>query len=89
VLAAYMPETRGRSLEDIQNAFHHQGPQLQSIARRISRWISSAGSVHSSEGSHSDGSMLELNTIFTEGPSGSSSVETPMASGALRDDAAS
>jgi MFS family permease len=87
VLAAYMPETRGRSLEDIQQAFHHQGPQLRSVARRAGRWFSSAGSVHSSGSSHSDGSTLELNTILAEGPGGSSSVESSMASGALRIDA--
>lgn len=29
VLAAYMPETRGRSLEDIQDAFHR--PQIKNI----------------------------------------------------------
>ena len=54
VLGAYMPETRGRSLEDIQNAFHHTGPDVRSIARRVGRWFSSSQSVHSSSGSCRD-----------------------------------
>jgi hypothetical protein len=90
VLGAYMPETRGRSLEDIQNAFHHQGPQLRSVARRVGRWFgASSRSVHSSSsGSESEGSLVELNTVLGEGPERRSVEEGVMASGALRDDAA-
>lgn len=35
VLGACMPETRGRSLEDIQQAFHH--PALSSLASKLRR----------------------------------------------------
>lgn len=35
VLGAYMPETRGRSLEDIQQAFHQ--PALSSLASKLRR----------------------------------------------------
>lgn len=37
VLAAYMPETRGRSLESIQEAFSHTGssPLVQLLRRRV------------------------------------------------------
>lgn len=80
VLGAYMPETRGRSLEDIQNGFHHQGPQLSSVLRVVKKWFGSAGSAHSRG---SSGSEVELATILGEDPG-----ESAMASGALRADAA-
>ena len=37
ILAAYMPETRGKSLESIQEAFHHAGPSnsMQTLRRRL------------------------------------------------------
>ncbi|POS77345.1 hypothetical protein DHEL01_v204268 [Diaporthe helianthi] len=41
VLGAYMPETRGRSLEDIQQAFHH--PALESLTSRLKSWARRAG----------------------------------------------
>jgi hypothetical protein len=87
VLAAYMPETKGRSMEDIQRAFHYQGPQLRSVAHRVGRWVSSATNVHSNGSSQSDGSMVELSTILADGLGGSSGLESSMASGALRIDA--
>jgi hypothetical protein len=81
VLGAYMPETRGRSLEDIQNGFHHQGPQLSSLLRTVKKWFGSAGSVHSNG---SSGSEIVLTAIIGEG----SGEQSAMASGALRVDAA-
>lgn len=37
VLGACMPETRGRSLEDIQQAFHH--PALESLTSRLKSFV--------------------------------------------------
>ena len=88
VLGAYMPETRGRSLEDIQNAFHHTGPDVRSIARRVGRWFSSSQSVHSSSGSDGHSSLIELDTMLAEGPDAGSREDTAAASGALRVDVA-
>ncbi|ETS79698.1 hypothetical protein PFICI_09551 [Pestalotiopsis fici W106-1] len=44
VLAAYMPETRGRSLEEIQEAFHQPGINnlAQSLRRRLLRKVGTA-----------------------------------------------
>lgn len=42
VLSIYMPETQGRSLEDIQSAFH-QGPALRNWKSQIRRLFSRAG----------------------------------------------
>lgn len=45
VLAAYMPETRGRSLEEIQDAFHQPGIKnlTQSLRRRLLRKVGKNG----------------------------------------------
>ena len=42
VLSIYMPETQGRSLEDIQAAFH-QGPAVRNWMSQIRRLFSRAG----------------------------------------------
>ncbi|KAK6202238.1 hypothetical protein LQW54_008951 [Pestalotiopsis sp. IQ-011] len=45
VLAVYMPETRGRSLEEIQNAFHQPGIKnlVESLRRRFQQKLGPAG----------------------------------------------
>jgi hypothetical protein len=71
VLAAYMPETRGRSLESIQEAFQRP-PILNSWAhhlRKFSSKLSPRGQTMSSSVS------LELSAIVSEGQVGSISIE--------------
>lgn len=72
VLAAYMPETRGMSLENIQDAF--QRPPILNILtshlRKITAEFGPRGQTTASNES------LELNTILEQGPSGVSSYET-------------
>jgi len=70
VLAAYMPETRGRSLENIQDAF--QRPVVKSWAHHLRRFTSRGNPQMHSAMSSED---IELETILSEGPAGSSSVE--------------
>jgi len=86
VLTAYMPETRGRSLESIQDAFHHQSPPLRSVALRVGRWFSRSSTHSVSSGNSSSHEILELRSILAEGPGGSSAFE--MGSGGLRVDGA-
>jgi MFS family permease len=72
VLAAYMPETRGMSLESIQDAFQ-QPPMLNVFAshlREFTRRFSPRGQSTSSDGS------LELSRLDSEGVRGSTSIET-------------
>jgi len=85
VLAAYMPETRGRSLESIQDAFHHQSPPVRSLALRIGHWISRSSGHLTSGGGSTSNESLELRTMLAEGPGESSAFE--MGSGDLRVDA--
>ena len=72
VLAAYMPETRGMSLESIQDAF--QRPPILNILtshlrKYTSRFVARRQGTASTE-------SLELSTIPAGGPGGSSSFET-------------
>jgi hypothetical protein len=67
VLVIYMPETRGRTLEDIQEAFHR--PVARSWMRHLKRWIS----TNNSQISLSSSESIELSEILEEGPTGNSS----------------
>jgi MFS family permease len=68
VLATCMPETRGRSLENIQEAFHR--PVMQSWMHHLRRFTSSDSTRTSSE---STNGSIELSSILSEGPSGTAS----------------
>lgn len=72
VLAAYMPETRGMSLETIQDAFQRP-PILNILASHLRKFISRFGSHPQNTASNES---LELSMILGEGPSGPSSYET-------------
>ncbi|ORY16433.1 general substrate transporter [Clohesyomyces aquaticus] len=72
VLATYMPETRGRSLEEIQSAFH-QRPVMRSWVYHLRRLVS--GRVFSppstsSDGMRSDRSGVEIATMTGANASG-------------------
>lgn len=72
VLAAYMPETRGMSLESIQDAF--QRPPILSIWASYLRKLTSRFSPRRQNFASNE--SLELSTILDEGPGGSRSFET-------------
>lgn len=87
VLGLYMPETRGRSLEDIQNAFDYSGSsRFRSLARKVGRLGTKGGANVMERQQESQGSLVELATILEEGPGArnASGSEFIMASGALR-----
>jgi MFS family permease len=69
VLSIYMPETQGRSLEDIQTAFH-QGPAVKNWMSQIRRLFSRAGISPpvSSGSSEREGSTsgIELSSMASE-----------------------
>ncbi|KAJ9141814.1 General substrate transporter [Pleurostoma richardsiae] len=71
VLAAYMPETRGRSLEDIQEAFHQ--PKVKSLAQHfksiVPRQRRGAQNID-------NGGVVEMDDLDQTGPAATSSVET-------------
>lgn len=71
VLAAYMPETRGMSLEDIQGAF--QRPPIVNIMTSHIRKLTARFSPRGKNAASSE--SLELSTILGEGPSGPGSFE--------------
>jgi hypothetical protein len=71
VLAAYMPETRGMSLEDIQDAF--QRPPILKIITSHLRKLTGRFSPRGQNAASSE--SLELSTILAEGPSGPGSFE--------------
>jgi hypothetical protein len=73
VLAAYMPETRGMSLESIQDAFQRP-PILNTLASHLRKFTSRFGLLHPQNTASNE--SLELSTILGEGPSGPSSFET-------------
>lgn len=58
VLAAYMPETRGRSLEEIQDAFHQPGlaSLTKSLRRRFRRGENEPGESNEMNGLGNDAS---------------------------------
>lgn len=63
VLGLYMPETRGRSLEDIQSAFHHR-PVMRSWIHQLRRFFSRSGvSPLSSESEGSGRSSLGMRVM--------------------------
>jgi hypothetical protein len=68
VLAVYMPETRGRSLEDIQDAFHTPG--LKSLSGYLRRRAPRSGV--------SDNDTIELSRAGAAQTSTTSSSETAM-----------
>lgn len=70
VLAACMPETRGQSLESIQEAF--QRPVMSSWIHHLKRFVSSDTTRNTSV---SSGESIELSNILAEGPISSSSSE--------------
>ncbi|KAF2816110.1 general substrate transporter [Mytilinidion resinicola] len=73
VLTAYMPETRGRSLEDIQAAFHHR-PLARSWMYHLRKFFSRSGvSPAGSEGAQSNRNSLELNVM--RGGNGSTPID--------------
>ncbi|OCL03874.1 general substrate transporter [Glonium stellatum] len=77
VLAGYMPETRGRSLESIQEAFHHR-PVMRSWTYHLRRLFSRTGiNPVSSENAASDRSSIEMATVAgaSEGAINVSSVD--------------
>ncbi|KAI1869927.1 uncharacterized protein JN550_005517 [Neoarthrinium moseri] len=66
VLAAYMPETRGRSLEEIQDAFHHPGlKSLTTYLRRRTRTQADPAGI-----------SIEMDRHTTQQPGTSSSAQT-------------
>lgn len=72
VLAAYMPETRGMSLESIQDAFQRP-PILDILASHLRKITAKFGPRGQATNSNEN---LELNTILEQGPSGTGSFET-------------
>ncbi|KAF2431358.1 general substrate transporter [Tothia fuscella] len=72
VLAATMPETRGRSLENIQEAF--QTPFMNSWSHLLRRWVARDANRNSSRHSSIEG--YELESVRTDGVNTSSSIET-------------
>jgi hypothetical protein len=65
VLAAYMPETRGMSLESIQDAFQRP-PILNNLASYLRKFTLRFGPRPQNTASNES---LELSTILSEGPS--------------------
>ncbi|EOO03405.1 putative mfs sugar transporter protein [Phaeoacremonium minimum UCRPA7] len=72
VLAAYMPETRGRSLENIQEAFHQ--PKLKSVGHYV-RQLVPAMRHRSNAAAGSSGEAIELDQGHRETLSTASSVD--------------
>lgn len=72
VLAAYMPETRGRSLENIQEAFHQ--PKLKSVGHYV-RQLFPAMRHRTNAATGSSGEAIELDQSRRETPSTTSSVD--------------
>ena len=76
VLAACMPETRGRSLEDIQMAFQTSGSPVGSWASSVNqvfgrikqRRTGTVRDVGSDRVSHSSQENIALETVLAEGP---------------------
>jgi len=81
VLAAYMPETRGMSLESIQDAFQRP-PILNILASHLRKFTSRFSPLRQNNASNQS---VELSTILSEGPGGSSSFETWSRSGRVGD----
>jgi len=72
VLAAYMPETRGMSLENIQEAFQRP-PILNLLTSHLHKITAGFGPRGQATASNES---LELNTILEQGPGGVGSYET-------------
>ncbi|KAK3065373.1 hypothetical protein LTS18_011896 [Coniosporium uncinatum] len=85
VLYVYMPETCGRSLESIQEAFNR--PVTRSLKHHLRRLFSLSSTVSSSGSSSSGDDRTELTDINTTGATATTAVDAPM-SGALRLDPA-
>jgi len=66
-LAGYMPETRGRSLESIQEAFHHR-PVMRSWTYQL-RWLYSRTGISpaSSDNPASERNTIEIATVAGAG----------------------
>jgi len=73
-LAAYMPETQGRSLEDIQEALHHRSI-VRGWLHHLRKFFSRSGiSPVGSDGARSGRSSLEMNVM--SGANGSGEEDT-------------
>ncbi|KAE9990649.1 hypothetical protein Vi05172_g7040 [Venturia inaequalis] len=72
VLAAYMPETRGMSLENIQDAFQRP-PILNILASHLRKITTGFGPRGQTTAANES---LELNTILEQGPTESGSLDT-------------
>ena len=73
VLAAYMPETRGRSLENIQEAFHQ--PKLKSVGHYVRHLVPTLRHRTNAVNAPSD-ETIEMNQGRIETPAAASSIDS-------------
>jgi len=74
VLWVCMPETRGRSLESIQEAFHR--PVMKNWTWKLSSYVSRKQECRQEQLANDDVSLISMNTALAEGPTAVSSLQS-------------